>query len=377
MKYQLCFLLFLFFSSAVFSEAIARKFLEKNVNTTQLEQKTASIKTNQNRNTQKDRENFKLELISPHSQVKKGSDFLVGLRIKIPKDWHSYWSFAGDFGQAPRFQWKKADQIQIQPLPFPIPERKSFQINEKTSYSFIYEKELLIPFKISIDKSYEKNSLPLSLNLQWFVCKDICLSKENDLSLNLKLNEAFKENSESKTIFDFWKPFFPEKFELKSHFQVRDQNLFVHFYFREKVKCLDIFPKGKVDFSTNPAILLNQGLNSCTFQVEKSSSDLSKISGLFVYSKQEKKQATLFQSDKKERFSLLWFILLAFLGGLILNVMPCVLPIIFLKFYNTLELKHLPKRKILSLNLSYALGVIVSFLCLAFFIFLSKTSRPG
>ena len=63
---------------------------------------------------------------------------------------------------------------------------------------------------------------------------------------------------------------------------------------------------------------------------------------------------------------------MAFVGGLLLNVMPCVLPIIFLKFYNTLELKHLAPKRILFLNLSYALGVIISFLFLAFFIFISK-----
>ena len=371
MKNQICFFLLLSISSSLF--AGAEEILAKNINTASpLEQKTDSAKAKPNLNTQTHSEDFELQLISPYSQVKKGTDFLVGLHIKIPKDWHSYWSFAGDFGQAPTVQWEKMDPIQIQSLPFPAPERKSFLINKKPSYSFIYEKELLIPFKVSIDKNYDKTFLPLSLSLKWFICKDICLSKENSLSLHLKLDETFKENPVSKKTFDFWEPFFPKKLDLKSHFQVRDDKLFIHLYFEEKIKCLDIFPKRKEDFSTALPSLLNQGPNSCAFQVEKSSSELSKISALFVYSKQGKKHSTLFQSDKKEKFSLLWFIFLAFLGGLILNVMPCVLPIIFLKFYNTLELRHLPARKILFLNLSYSLGVIVSFLCLAFFIFISK-----
>ena len=68
---------------------------------------------------------------------------------------------------------------------------------------------------------------------------------------------------------------------------------------------------------------------------------------------------------------------MAFLGGLILNVMPCVLPILFLKFYNTLELKQLSPSKAVLLNISYSLGVIVSFLVLALFIFVSKKAGEG
>ena len=92
---------------------------------------------------------------------------------------------------------------------------------------------------------------------------------------------------------------------------------------------------------------------------------------MFISEEGEKRSAE-FSSYKHKNLALLWFIFLAFLGGLILNIMPCVLPIIFLKFYNTLELRHLSARKILFLNLSYVCGVIFSFLCLAFIILISK-----
>lgn len=317
-------------------------------------------------------EQFDLELISPYSQVKKDSSFLVGIRIKIPEEWHSYWSFAGDFGQAPKIKWQKIKNVKIDSLPFPTPERKSFYVNKKQSYSFIYEKELLIPFKVFIDKSYTGNHIPLFLDLQWFVCKELCLSKENSLSLNLKLGDVFEINSKSKKVFDFWESFYPEELELKSQFEVKDKKLILEFSFEEEIKCMDVLPAGSMEFSTAKPVLLNQNPNSCVFQAEKLDSNLTKISGLMIYSRQGKKQSSLFQSDIYKGVGIFWFILLAFLGGLILNFMPCVLPIIFLKFYNTLELKHLPSRKILFLNLSYAVGVIASFLVLAFVIFISK-----
>ena len=316
--------------------------------------------------------NFNLKLISPKAQVKKGSDFLVGIHIKIPQDWHSYWSFAGDFGQAPKIKWKPIKHVQIDSLPFPTPKRKSFSINKQKSYSFIYEKELLIPFKVFIEENYDRNHLPLSLDLQWFVCKEICLSKKTALELNLKVGESFKIHQETQAIFGFWSKLLPKKLLLNSHFQVKDKHLIINFSFEKEIKCIDIFPKKKENFSTNPPVLLNQGAHSCSFQVEKTHSNLSKISGLLIYSEQGKNHSAEFSSYRYKDFALLWFILLAFLGGLILNIMPCVLPIIFLKFYNTLELKHLSAKKILFLNLSYAFGVIFSFLCLAFIILVSK-----
>lgn len=318
-----------------------------------------------------DKEPFHIELISPYNQVKKEKAFQLALRIQIPEEWYSYWSFAGDFGQSPTIQWKQLEHVYIKPLPFPYPERKSFFINQKQSYSFVYEKELLIPFEIFIDKEYEASTLPLALHIKWFVCKDICLSRENHLSLQLKLSDHFEEEQKTKEVFDFWKTFFPKEINLKSHFRVKDEKLIVQFLFEEPIKCLDVFPSQKEDFSTAAPVFLNQGLNSCSFQVEKSH-DLPKISGLLTYYKNGEKASTQFQSYNKRKLSLLWFVFLAFLGGLILNVMPCVLPILFLKFYNTMELKHLSREKVLALNLSYVIGVIVSFLCLAFVIVLSK-----
>lgn len=321
---------------------------------------------------QKNIEESRLELISPQAQIKKGEAFLAGIRIKIPQDWYSYWSFAGDFGQAPAIQWKQIENVKIHPLSFPTPKRKSFLINEQQSYSFIYEKELLIPFKIFVEENYTGEHLPLSLDLQWFVCKDVCLSKNNSLDLDLKIGRFFKANPKSKKIFDFWEQSFPKKLNLKSHFKTKDNKLIISLSFKEEIKCLDLFPKKKEDFSTSSPILLNQSSHSCSFQLEKSKSNLPKISGLFVYSKQGEKHSSLFQSYQHKGIGILWFVLMAFLGGLLLNIMPCVLPIIFLKFYNTLELKYLSSKRILFLNLSYALGVIVSFLFLAFIIFISK-----
>ena len=334
-----------------------------------------SLNTKAQNSPQTEQGLFQLDLISPYQEVKKNSPFLAGIRIQFAPEWHSYWSFAGDFGQAPKIQFQKTDHVQISPFPFPRPKRKSFLINEKQSYSFIYENELLIPFELFIEEAYKRESLNLSFNLEWALCKDICLSKKNKLQLKLKVSKTFKEDLENQKIFQLWKKHFPipaKNLNLKSAFQEKGNKQIIEFSFKTPILCLDILPKTVLDFSTEKARLLSQTKSSCSFEIKKASANLTIVSGLLIYSLKSKTQSSLFQSYKGKSLGLLWFILMAFLGGLLLNVMPCVLPIIFLKFYNNLELIKQPRKKILLLNASYSAGVISSFLILAVIIFISK-----
>ena len=77
---------------------------------------------------------------------------------------------------------------------------------------------------------------------------------------------------------------------------------------------------------------------------------------------------------KKDSKSLLTFILLAFLGGLILNVMPCVLPVISLKLFGLLAHSQDKKKEILAHNIFYTLGILISFLVLGVFVISIKSA---
>ena len=335
---------------------------------------TSLNKQNQNLIPEK-KEAFPPALISPYTKVKKRAPFIVGIHIQLAPEWHSYWSFAGDFGQSPHVQFQEIKHVQIKALPFPRPQRKSFLINKKTSYSFIYENELLIPFEVFIKEDYKETDLDLSVNLEWSICKEICLSKETRLQLKLRVSNTFTENAKTQPIFQFWKKLFPfpkKHLNLKSHFKSKGNKQIIDFFFKDPISCLDLFPETHLDFLTEKARLLKQTEKTCSFEVKKSTSNLNTISGLLVYSQGSKTQSILFQADKSKHLKLLWFILMAFLGGLLLNVMPCVLPLIFLKFYNNLQLAQQSRKTIFLSNVSYSAGVISSFLILAIFIFISK-----
>ena len=320
---------------------------------------------------------FTIKLISPYKKIKKGSPFLAGIQIKMEEDWYTYWSFSGDFGIAPYLSFKTNDSFQIKTLPLPRPERKDLSLEKNQFYSFIYKGELLIPLEVLVQDSYNKKTLDLSLSLEWGLCRDICLNKNTDLNLQLKIGSDFQEDSFKKIIFDFWKDRFPQNdplVNLKSQFSESDSKQILSFSFDSQIDCLDVFPKSRLDFSTEKPKLLQQIKNSCSFEVSKTKNSYNSLSGLLIYSQNGETQSSRFSTQKEERLALVWFILMAFLGGLILNIMPCVLPIIFLKFYNNLQVRSFSRKKQLLLNGSYSAGVILSFLFLALIIFLAKKS---
>ena len=357
---------------------------------------------------------FSIRLISPYKEIKKGESFELGVQIKMQEDWYTYWSFAGDFGTSPLFKFQNTEAIQIKKLPMPRPQRKDLSLGTEKFYSFIYEEELLIPLEVLVEDSYPEETLDLNLTLEWGLCKDICINQTTPLKLSLKINSEFKEKASHKTIFNFWKSRLPQEnksLNLKSQFKDTDLKPVLSFSFDTPIQCLDVLPQSLLDFSTQKPKLLQQNDNSCSFELTKSNSSLeltsqdsssnkspssnkntppnkdslsqskklqhqpiNLLSGLLIYIQKGELQSHLFTAQRKERLALIWFIFMAFLGGLILNVMPCVLPIIFLKFYNNLQIQSYSTKRQLLLNGSYAMGVILSFLFLAFIIFLAKKS---
>ena len=319
--------------------------------------------------------NYQVQIVSPFLEVKKGEKNSIGLFIRLKKDWYTYWQYAGDTGKSLNALWELPEGLSIDEQDYPLPERYSYKIASLEGTSFIYNNQVLIPYEIFIPKNYSQDNLKISLKLELFICKDICVSYTEKISTVLKVlpeQSLLTPRPFYNDLFKKWKSKAPVKIHLKSFFKKKDDSFIINFQFKKPIKCLDVFPNSNQDFSTKKPRLLNQTTESCSFEVKKSENSLPILSGLLVYENQLTKSSSFFKSYEKGSLDILWFILMAFIGGLLLNIMPCVLPIIFLKFYNTFDVMNESKKRAIVLNLVYASGVILSFIVLALFILLSK-----
>ena len=128
------------------------------------------------------------KLLLSHNSVEAGTDFLVGIKLVAPEGWHSYWKNPGDSGMSTSVKWLKREGFTASPLMFPAP--RIFESYGMKSYG--HENEVLLLMRVQVDKFFTEQQLDFSLELDWLVCKKLCLPGSAKLSGQVKIGERTK-----------------------------------------------------------------------------------------------------------------------------------------------------------------------------------------
>ncbi len=296
------------------------------------------------------------KLISPFQRVQPDSYIDVGVYITLKKGWYTYWQNPGDIGQS--LQWSSPSSPLISSLIWPIPQR----IRTQQWINFIYKNTVLIKRSLYVPKNTQ-NKLSISSTIRWLICKTACIPMSQDVHLDLSIGEPLKNPASQKIFQNF---IYPEPLNLTGTIERQKGKDIVSIQSSENFKLIDFFPIHNLSHEA-PVI---EKTYSSSFSVSLSrSKSLKNTKALVVFKRDKKIQADeIHLSDQSN--PLIFILIMAFLGGLILNFMPCVLPVVFLKFYHTASI---PKGKLIASSLSYGAGIILSFLSLAFLIQLLKT----
>ena len=348
----------------------------------------------------------KAQLVSPFQSLplsKPGKiEIPIGIYIHLKKGWHSYWKQPGESGKALTVKWTLPKGATIDSLSWPFPEKftagfvpiltnKANKLQaKKPLISFGYKKSFLLYTTLHLPNQYIKTTstsktamqkiqpIKISAEVDWLICKELCIPFNQHLNLSLKSDTQIKKNIHWEKVFNDTLKKIPKP--LDKTFPIKLQNT----HWMAKVtsewpgQLLNIFPLSLKKFSTEAPEILYTNTQQHHFKIKKAktySNTEKQTKAVLVFKEKNKttKTAYLFTFEE-HRKSVFWFLLLAFLGGFILNLMPCVLPIVFLKFSNTLEqIEKKPKAVVLS-NIFYSLGVITSFLALAFLLIGLKTA---
>ena len=356
----------------------------------------------------------------------------LAISLKIAKGWHIYWKNPGDAGVPPQFTWFKQGQpIPLQALEWPAPQKYSEGGGVK---AFGYEGLATFFFSLSPQIQSEFAGEKIILQGRWLVCAHICIQGED--SLTLSFNQDLTQLQSSPQYYSLSQPElrqafaqlpapmdFPEGLDLDLSRNSQGQ-LFLYFSLDKNSLRLDngqdnvLFPfphrlfdfkheqlfqdnRGRVfgrvlldwngDYLERPIAFPADGIfrpplhfsfllfNPQTGKKDVMSTSLSRFTldqqGIieqFYQTLQPFSQATAIPAARDGL--LLSFLLLAFLGGLILNFMPCVLPVVSLKLFSLIKNKGASRAQLLKYNGAYTLGVLLSFLSLALAIVLLKSS---
>ena len=314
-----------------------------------------------------------VKLISPLQSISKDTKkILIGVYVYLSKGWHSYWQFAGDSGKPLQIKWDVPHAIRISPLKWPIPIRQKVHLNGAPELiNFIYKKSFLLIGELSwkdleSQKDYFQNAvsfLQISARVKWLICKQVCIPFSQNLSLKIPFTEKEKVHPLRQKIFNTWmnKMILPAPKVLPIQ-QVEGGYIIKGLHRFGPV--LDLFPISAGVFSLEDPVSRLMDTEEQVLFVKKSKKfdpDASPAGVIVFNSSNEGAKPAAYLFQFKTEKNIFWFLLLAFLGGILLNFMPCVLPIVFLKLA---DISFAPQR-VWKVALLYSTGVVSAFLALA------------
>lgn len=136
------------------------------------------------------RDHATVELVSERATVAPGERFHVGLRIRHDPEWHTYWVNPGDSGLATRIDWRLPEGVAAGAIQWPAPHR--FDLGGIVNFG--YGGDLLLPVPVTVDTGVAAGSrLELAAKASWLICKDICIPGDAELSVLVDVVEPGAE----------------------------------------------------------------------------------------------------------------------------------------------------------------------------------------
>ena len=143
--------------------------------------------------------NSEARLISDVASIQPGEPFTVGVHIILDEGWHTYWKNAGDAGNGLALQWSLPAGFEAGPILWPRPEKVPYP----PLMNYGYNDEVVFPVRITPPADLAPGSrVRLSTRADFLVCEDVCLPASATLSLELPVRAAAAERSRDAGLVD-------------------------------------------------------------------------------------------------------------------------------------------------------------------------------
>jgi thiol:disulfide interchange protein len=295
-------------------------------------------------------------LVTDTDAIQPNTPFRVALRLRLADGWHTYWKNPGDAGVAPELTIEGAKQS---PIDWPTPRR----VAEGPVMTYAYTGEVLLPVTVTAS---EKG--PIKAHAQWLVCKDICVPEEGTFTLILPVGTPGP--SAQAALFAEHDATVPRSLPWTARISP-DGTLFVQGPELTTATVTDAWfipdqPDRIQDDAAQPLSVRAGGFTLALKQA-KGFDATKNLSGVLSVRDRAGMQvdaaidAIPGPTPAPATPPLSQILVFAFVGGLILNLMPCVFPILAMKAVGLA--RHAGRGH--AHAVSYTAGVLVTFVALA------------
>jgi len=330
------------------------------------------------------------ELIAARTALVPGSSTTVALRLQMDRGWHTYWQNPGESGLPTTLAWNLPSGLGAGPIQWPPPQ--ALPVGPLMNYG--YEGEVLLLTEVAVAPAVAGTpSATLAARADWLVCKEICIPEGADLALTLPIAASAAPDPKWASAIDKTRAALPRPLE-GWNVEASGHGPQIELSLRPRAGAPDpgeirFFPftEGKIEASEAQRLVRDGATLKLTLPVANHRvGEFTRVAGVLSASRGFGEQSTAsidvplegaivagpppanaaavpivpITEDDSMRLSLWLALAFAFVGGALLNLMPCVFPVLSLKVLGFAA--HGGDRAAMRAHgLAFAGGVLVSF----------------
>lgn len=333
-------------------------------------------------------------LLLDHEIARPGQTVWAGVQLRMPDRWHTYWSNPGDSGAATKIDWKLPPGVTAGSILWPVPEKYPDKASGLTTY--VYHREVVLLVPLTLAGNLPSGPLAIQAKVTWLECESLCMPGKAEVQARLGIGDQPKPSTEASLLQAAQKliPRAEPKLAAGAWWQKplaeESRSLLIEWQPVQASAKYDFYPYGSDNLEIagdTESVSAPPGKARLRKQIKKLEGKWpDQISGLLIEASGSESPSAymvtlpISQAAPAETgaagdapipgpgapaASLAGMLGLAFLGGLILNIMPCVLPVIALKILGFVRQSKEAPQRVKKLGLVYTLGVLCSFFALA------------
>ena len=319
----------------------------------------------------------KVELLAEPAAIVPGEPFTVGIKLSMKQHWHTYWRNPGDSGEPTQVTWKLPQGFAAGELQWPAPSL----IRVGPAASFGYEGEAILLARVTPPRDVRPGTtVDLAADVAYLVCEKICIPGEASVALSLPVSGV---PSPTNAAFDAARSKLPQPSPWNATFSADTRAVTLALRSDDlrgdAIRSATFFPYDNNLIDNSARQTLRNDRQVTRIEIERSQIAKSippRIDGVLVLEEdiggRSASHAFAIQAQPAAAsvageggMTLLYALISALIAGVILNLMPCVFPVLSIKILHLTEQQAESPRRVRLHGIAYALGILASFAILA------------
>ena len=305
-----------------------------------------------------------VSLVKYTSNNSQADELFIGIKMDMQKNWHTYWKNPGDSGGPIKVSWNLPDGVGVSDIYWPTP--KLIPYSPLMTYG--YKDFVIFPFKVTYESFNKLKNI--NADIDFLICDDICVPEK------AQIDTSFEKIPYSQELKKWINKVPNVTFPILAN--QNENNLQLRFSFNDDIENIYFFIDQQDIVLHSKVQNLSKEKDNWLLSIstENNPKHNEKLKGVIVIND----ESYLIDSDlsidsySKEAITIIKALIFAFIGGLILNLMPCVFPIISLKVLSFISLGGDSTFKIRAHSIMFSFGVLASFLFIATLLIMLKSS---